>query len=228
MRSEIKAIILSAGRGKRFEDSLPKQFHLLKGKSILEWSLETFSAHPSIERIILVMDNSNLWEFLKEKYSKIEKIVSGGERRQDSVKKGLLAIENDCVVLIHDSARPLVSKELISRVVEGVIRFKSAIPVIGEIDSVKVVEKGVVVSSLKREKVFRVQTPQGFYLKDILYSHKILEEKGIYVNDDSEAMEIAGFEIHTVEGDIMNIKITTKFDLLLAEAILEIKDRNRL
>lgn len=227
MKSKVSAIILSAGKGKRFEDPLPKQFHLLKGKPILEWSLEVFSNHELVDSIVLVIDNPPLWDGLKEKYSKLEKIVKGGEKRQDSVKKGLLALEDECIVLIHDAVRPLVSKELITRVIKGVKKFGYAIPVIEEIDSLKIVEDGKVVNSLMREKVFRVQTPQGFYLKDILYSHKIGEEKGIYATDDSELMERVGFRVRIVEGEITNLKVTTKLDLLIAEAILENKGRHR-
>ncbi len=220
MRSKVSAIILSAGKGRRFEDPLPKQFHLLKEKPIFEWSLEAFSNHELVDSIVLVIDNPPLWDELKEKYPKLEKIVKGGERRQNSVKNGLLALEGECIVLIHDAVRPLVSKELITRVIEGVKKFRCAIPIIEEFDKV--------VSSLRREKVFRVQTPQGFYLKDILHSHKIGEEKGIYATDDSELMERAGFEVGTVEGEMTNLKITTKLDLLIAEAILENKSRYRL
>lgn len=227
MKSKVSAIILSAGKGKRFEDPLPKQFHLLHGKPVFEWSLETFSTHEQIDSIVLVIENPALWEELKEKYPKIEKIVEGGERRQDSVRNGLFALKNDCIVLIHDAVRPLVSKDLITRVIDGVKKYGSAIPIIEEIDSLKFVENGKVVNSLNRERVFRVQTPQGFYLKDIIYSHKIGEEKGIFVNDDSELMERAGFEVRTVNGEITNIKITTKLDLIMAEAILENKDRYR-
>ncbi|MGQ9617601.1 MAG: 2-C-methyl-D-erythritol 4-phosphate cytidylyltransferase [Candidatus Aminicenantia bacterium] len=228
MRIEVKAVILSAGKGKRFEDPIPKQFHLLKEKPIFEWSVETFSSHEMIKKIILVVDNPPIWEGLKEKYPKIEKIVKGGESRQDSSMNGLLAIEEDCIVLIHDAVRPFVSRELIERVINGVLKFGSAVPVIPETDSLKTVKDGKVLNSLKRDKVFRVQTPQGFYLKDILHSHKIGIEKGIFVNDDSELMEKAGFEVRVVEGDLINIKITTKIDLLIAEAILEIKNRNRI
>lgn len=227
MRSKITAIILSAGKGKRFEDPLPKQFHLLKGKPIFEWSLETFTSHDLIDSIILVIDNPEIWEGLREKYSKIECIVKGGEKRQDSVWNGLTTLKNDCIVLIHDAVRPLVSKELITRVIEGVEKYGSAIPVIEETDSLKIVENGKVLSSLKRETVFRVQTPQGFHLKDIIHSHKIGKEKGIIVTDDSELMEKAGFKVTTVEGEMTNLKITTKLDLIIAEAILESKDRYR-
>lgn len=227
MRNKVSAIILSAGKGKRFEDPLPKQFHLLKEKPIFEWSLEAFSEHELVDSIVLVIDNPPLWDELREKYSKLEKIVKGGERRQDSVRNGLLALEEECIVLIHDAVRPLVSKELITRVVEGVKKFGCAIPIIEEIDSLKIVENEKVVSSVRREKVFRVQTPQGFHLKDILYSHKIGEEKGINVTDDSELMERAGFEIGTVKGEETNLKITTRLDLLIAEAIIENKSRYR-
>ncbi len=227
MKSKVSAIILSAGKGKRFEDPLPKQFHLLKGKPIFEWSIEAFSLHELVNSIVLVIDNPSMWEGLKEKYPKIESIVKGGERRQDSVANGLSALKEECIVLIHDAVRPLVSKELITRVIEGVEKYGSVIPVIEESDSLKLVEDRKVVSSLKREKVFRVQTPQGFHLKDILYSHKIGNEKGIFVTDDSELMELAGFEVRIVEGDVTNLKITKKIDLIVAEAILESKSRYR-
>ncbi len=228
MRSKVSAIILSAGKGKRFDDPLPKQFHLLKGKPVFEWSLEAFSFHELVDSIVLVIDNPSIWEGIKEKYPKIENIVKGGERRQDSVINGLSVLKEEHIVLIHDAVRPLVSKELITRVIGGVKEYRSAIPVIDEIDSLKIIENDKVVSSLKREKVFRVQTPQGFYLKDILYSHKIGKEKEIFVTDDSELMERAGFEVRTVDGEITNIKITTKIDLMIAEAILENKDRYRI
>ena len=227
MKSKVTAIILSAGKGKRFKDPIPKQFHLLKGKPIFEWSLETFSNHELVDSIILVIDDPPQWKELKEKYSKIDKIVKGGEFRQDSVKNGLRVLEEECIVLIHDAVRPLVSKELITRVIEGVKNYGSAIPVIEETDSLKLVENDKVVSTIRREKVFRVQTPQGFHLKDILYSHKIGEERGIFVTDDSELMEKAGFEVRTVKGEETNLKITTKLDLILAEAILENKGRYR-
>lgn len=219
--SRVSVIIIAAGEGRRFGS--PKQMALLKGKPVLEWCLEKFEAHREITEIVLALRDEEQKERYLENYSKITAVTRGGERRQDSVLSGFRCLDSmDAdVVLIHDGVRPLVSEDLIDRIIAATRNKGAAIPVISVDDTVKVIENERVLHTVDREKLYRVQTPQGFFydiLKTALDKAKV---ENYYGSDEASLVERTGKEIMAVPGDRKNIKITTPEDILLVEAFLE-------
>lgn len=229
------AIIPAAGIGVRMGINTPKQFLLIKDIPVLAITLGVFERSDYIDRIILVAprDEIKRCKEIVEKYriNKIYDIVPGGERRQDSVRNGLysaksIADESD-IVLIHDGVRPFIKEDLIKRLIDEA-RSERAIAVgIPAKDTVKMVdEKGYVLTTIERNKIWLIQTPQVFRFKDIYDAHVRAHIEGWEgITDDSMLLEKMGIKVKVIKGYEENIKITTPFDLKLADAILQIKTR---
>ncbi|MFQ6069540.1 MAG: 2-C-methyl-D-erythritol 4-phosphate cytidylyltransferase [Candidatus Aminicenantales bacterium] len=214
-------IIVAAGEGKRF-GSL-KQFSLLKGKPVLDWTLDKFEHHERIEEIVLVLKNAEQKKRQYLKYTKISGIVEGGEKRQDSVMNGfdVVSLGKAEIVLVHDAVRPLVTKDIISGVIEVASEKGAAIPVLPVDDTVKQVSEGKVMRTIMRRNLFRVQTPQGFSYTLLRKALKKAKEAGFYGTDEASLVERIGGKVYTVEGSRWNLKITTLEDLEVAEALIE-------
>ena len=226
MRGSVKAIIVAAGEGKRFGGSRPKQFLPIAGKTVLEHSIIPFQKSTGIGEIIVVLPESYLKPYskkLKKAYAKISRIVAGGRERTDSVRNGIRAAGHASVYIIHDGARPLVSRELIRRVIRGAIKFGAAVPAVGMHDTVKEADpSGFVKRTVDRNTLCCVQTPQGFRKK--VLEDSIMRQsrrKNIRVTDEATLAELAGFRVKIVEGDFCNVKITTADDLKIARALIE-------
>lgn len=217
----VTAIIVAAGEGKRFGS--PKQFSILKGKPVLEWSLAIFETHEEVDEIILVLKGVDQKTGLFNSYRKIVGMVEGGEKRQDSVIKGFNRIdpEKGGIVLVHDGVRPLVQKDLISRVIKATSEKGAAIPAIPIEDTVKEVEGQEVLRTMDRERLFRVQTPQGFFYSILKEALEKTREKQYYITDEASLVERTGNKVFVVQGDPKNIKITTPEDLRVAEVLFE-------
>lgn len=214
----VAAIIVAAGRGKRF--GAAKQFAMLRGKTVLDWSLAAFNAHEKVGEMILVLPDpddaqKNLYA---AKYGKITAVVKGGEQRQDSVRNGFrqVAAARTRIVLVHDAVRPLVAAGLISRVIDKAEETGAAVPVIPLEDTAKKVADAVVVSTLDRDGIRRVQTPQGFSYDILRLALERAVEEGFYGTDEAALVERQGIRIAAVEGDVRNIKVTTATDLRIA------------
>jgi 2-C-methyl-D-erythritol 4-phosphate cytidylyltransferase len=217
----VSAIIVAAGKGKRFGSS--KQFALLKGKSVLDWCLEKFEANKSVAEIILVLRDENLRGKYLGRYHKIAAVARGGERRQDSVLSGLRRIdpEKADIVLVHDGVRPLVEQDLINRVIAAAQEKGAAVPAIPVEETIKLIEKQEVRQTLDREKLFRIQTPQGFTYGILKHALDKAREDNFYGTDEASLVERTGKRVAIVAGEPKNIKITTREDLKIAEALLE-------
>lgn len=219
--NRVSVIVVAAGEGKRF--GFAKQFALIKEKSVLDWCLEKFEAHKQVTDIILVLKEKTKKERFLKRYRKIAAVARGGRKRQDSVMSGFNQInpKKTEIVLVHDGVRPLVEEDLISRVIEAVRTKGAVVPAIPVKDTIKVVEGHKVSRTLDREKLFRIQTPQGFLysiLKKALYKAK---EENFYGNDEASLVERVGETVSIVQGDSKNIKITTPEDLRILEAFYE-------
>jgi 2-C-methyl-D-erythritol 4-phosphate cytidylyltransferase len=219
--SQASAIVVAAGAGKRFGEM--KQFAYLRGKPVLEWTLEAFQGHGEVDAVVLVLPDEQDLKHYRMRYAKIVDIVRGGERRQDSVWQGfrLLDAATAEVVLVHDGARPLVSPGLISRVIAAARADGAAVPALPLEDTVKEVREGRVVRTADRTLLARTQTPQGFLytvLKKALYQAR---RDRFYGTDEAMLAERAGIPVSVVEGDPRNIKITTRVDLKIAEGLLD-------
>ncbi len=204
------ALIVAAGAGKRFGGEVPKQYLPIDGETMLGKTVRAFLEHPEIDavRVVIAKGDKKIYnECFPKGVDKLLDPVIGGAERQDSVRLGLESLqklkpEN---VLIHDAARPYVSHDLITRILETLDKYDSAIPVVSVKDSVRVDGKAV-----NRDEVFVVQTPQGFHYKRIYDAHKKVKAN---FTDDAQVADAAGVRLHFVAGDEANIKITTLTDL---------------
>ena len=211
----VSAILMAAGSGSRFGEK--KQFKLLNGIALYLYSLNKFLLCKDINEIILVVPKSRLAEIKKEtiniKKTKKVSVISGGYRRQDSVKNGLLSVSNKSqLVCIHDGARPFVSEKLIKQSIIACSKNDGAIVANPNFDTLKTCESGYVKKTIDRSNVWMAQTPQVFWKIKLLRAIDISEKKNIEVTDESSMMESLGYKVSVVQGDFNNFKITSRED----------------
>jgi 2-C-methyl-D-erythritol 4-phosphate cytidylyltransferase len=219
--TKVTAIVVAAGEGRRFGSA--KQFALLRGRSVLDRSLTEYEAHPEVDEIVLVLPEEADGSEYRQRYAKVVAVVGGGPRRQDSVARGFERA--DCgpedIVLVHDGVRPLVGRGVISRVIAKARECGAAIPVVPVDDTIKETSAGMVVRTLERRRLQRVQTPQGFSRQVLERALQKAGEDGFYGTDEAALVERTGHQVAAVAGDPRNIKITSPADLKAAEAFLE-------
>lgn len=202
--------------------ALPKQFLLLRGKPVLWYTLMAFlNAFKDLE-IILVLphDHQQTGEALRRTTSDPDRILitTGGETRFHSVKNGLAHIHHHSIVFVHDGVRCLLTPALIQRCYEKAIEKGNAIPSIQAVDTIRIETVGGS-QLLDRHKVRMIQTPQTFY-SDILIAAFEQDYDELFT-DEASVVEKLGVQIHLIEGESTNIKITRPVDILWAEKILE-------
>ena len=219
--SRTAALIVAAGAGKRFGE--PKQFAYLKGKPVLEWTLEAFQAHPEVDALVLVLPDDESLKHYRMRYPKVVDCVRGGERRQDSVWQGFRLLDATApeIVLVHDGARPLVGADLVSRVIASARADGAAVPVLAIDDTIKEVREGRVAGTVDRTVLARAQTPQGFRFEVLKKALEAARRDRFYGTDEAALAERLGLPVATVPGDPRNIKITTPIDMKIAEALLD-------
>jgi len=222
------AIIVAGGSGKRMLHDRPKQYVPLAGIPILARSLITFQKTPSVGRIILVVpagDREYVRDEIVDRYriTKARQIQEGGEKRQDSVGKGLEMVTNgDDIVLIHDGVRPFATQALIESSISEAARSGAAVPVIPSADTVKMIdEDGGVRHTLDRAALRLAQTPQAFKREIIVEAFESACREGFCGTDDASLVERMGVPVRAIPGLPHNIKITTPEDLLLGEFLLK-------
>ncbi len=217
------ALIVAAGEGKRLGSSLPKAFVSLQSKPLYRHSLEVFQKHPAISEIVLVIPSGDT--ILNSELSIVSpKIVAGGAHRQDSVWNGLQALSGDCEgVLIHDAARPFLTLTLIDRLIQRLKNKQNAVPAIEVSDTLKSVEGDRILKTVDRSLFMRAQTPQACLVDDLKRAFQKAKKDGWIATDEAGLLERAEILVFIVEGDPLNIKITTQDDLKLAESILGMK-----
>lgn len=220
------AVILSAGAGRRFKSSCPKQFLILDDKAILLHSLCKFQEYHKIEKIIVISNPEYLDETKKicSGFSKLAAVVNGGERRQDSVWSALSWIKKNIktceTVLVHDSARPLFNDKLLDLLFAARKNNDAVIPCIPMDDTIKQRSGNKIVKTLDRESLVRVQTPQAFNF-DKIYEAYLSFPKDNIATDDAFVAEAVGLNVEIVEGDSRNIKITHPSDMIIAELLIK-------
>ena len=214
-------IIVSGGSGTRMGSLIPKQYLEVNGKPVLAWTLEKFLLFDPGIMIILVIGNKHqsYWDNIRRSYfNNIHVTVTrGGEKRFHSVKNGLKMIDRECVVGIHDAARPMVSIDTIRRCYFSAREYGSAIPVIDVEDTIRSERSGIS-TQLDRETLKRVQTPQVFIASKIKEAYQQPYNQSF--TDDASVFESMFKSVKLVEGNPDNIKITKQTDLVLASAIL--------
>ena len=225
---KINAIILSAGKGKRMNSDVSKQYLEINDKPIIYYTLKSFEK-SNVDEIIIVVGKGDV-EYVKkeiiDKYniSKITNIVEGGEERYDSVINGLEDLNDEDLVLIHDGARPLIKIEEINRIIEEVKTSGACIAGMPSKDTIKIVNKeGEVVSTPERKNVWQIQTPQAFDVEIIKLAYKKMREADDKtITDDAMVIEkYTDAKIKVIETSYENIKVTTPEDLIFVEKIIE-------
>ena len=219
-------MIPAAGSGTRMGGDIPKQYLAFHGKTLIEHTLDRLLAQAEIDGAILVLDeNDRHWERLGYEASKPLFVAAGGSERQDSVYCGLTTLQHrcgtDCMALVHDAVRPLVSSRDLSRVIQAAREHPAgAILAAPVTDTLKLENRtGEIGSTLSREGLWRALTPQVFHLQPLLQAYKRVIDEGRRVTDDAEAVELAGYAPRLVPGSAINLKITVPEDLSLAEAL---------
>ena len=217
---KVSAIILAAGSGSRFGEM--KQFKLLKGIALYFYSLNKFLCYENIHEIVLIVPESRLADVKKEianiKTKKKILVISGGFRRQDSVKNGVLSSSKKSeLVCIHDGARPFVSEKLIYQSINACLNNDGAIAANPNFDTLKTCVSGYVKKTIDRDNVWMAQTPQVFWKTKLLQAIKFSEKNNVKMTDESSMMESLGFKVSVVQGDYNNFKITSHEDWERAE-----------
>lgn len=214
-------IIVAGGKGLRMGGEIPKQFLPIGGKPVLMRTIEAFHLYDNTIHVVLVLPVSQqaYWRELCKKYSfeLPHEVADSGETRFHSVMNGLALVEGEGLVGVHDGVRPFVSQEVITRCYAEAGTKKAVIPVIGVVETVRRLE-GTDSVTVPRDQYKLVQTPQVF---DVALLQRAYQQKYTEMfTDDASVVEALGEKVFLVEGNRENIKLTTPFDLKLAEMLI--------
>ena len=218
------AVIVAAGSASRMGGT-DKILEPLGGEPVILRTARVFQECDAIREIVIVTSPERIGPIsqLCSGLSKVIAVVAGGDSRQKSVQLGLNALSDKVkLAAIHDGARPLVTWQLIDRVVRAANSYGAAAPAIPVKDTVKTVQGGIVKDTPDRSTLRAVQTPQVFDFDLIRGALKKAFEDGATVTDDCSAVERLGMSVKIVEGDERNLKITTPLDLKIANLFLEV------
>ncbi len=219
-------IIAAGGIGQRMGGNKPKQFLEIAGMPIICHTLRAFQSVPQVQDLVVVLAPNYVQAFQQEVFDKYNfprhwKVVPGGSQRQDSVNNGLKAIsETSNIVLVHDAARPFITKELILQVANIASKQGAAILACPIKETVKLEgSNNDIVETIDRSKLWAAQTPQGFTKEILTQAMQQAKTDSFLGTDDASLVERLGRKVQIIEGDPRNIKITTPEDLIIAEAI---------
>lgn len=214
-------LIVAGGKGLRMGGEQPKQFLPLKGRPVLMHTLEQFYRSDVAMEIILVLpyEQQNYWKQLCEEhhFTIKHRVADGGESRFHSVKNGLSLIETPSIVGVHDGVRPFVSVDVINRCYELAVTKEAVVPVVDVVDTVRhITNNGS--ETVDRSAYKLVQTPQVFNADLLLKGYEQAYSSAF--TDDASVVEAMGVKVALTPGNRENIKLTTPFDLKVAEALL--------
>ena len=221
----VDAIIVAAGLGKRMNMQKNKQLLKIFDKPVFIWSIEAFKTE-CIDRINLVIrkEDEEEIEYYLKKYKLNVDIFYGGNERQDSIYNCIKHLKNSDYVLIHDGARPFISKDIIKRCVCMLEKNKAICVGMPVKDTIKIVdENNNIEFTPDRKSIWMAQTPQCFEYEIVKNAYERAYEKNLYFTDDSSLVqETIGIHSVMVSGDYKNIKITTPEDISIANSIAKI------
>ncbi len=227
MRADVSVIMPAAGLSLRMGANIRKPFIMIGEKPIFFYTLEKFSKLKRVKDIIFVVNEKDRSTVIEKwtdelKARKVTKIVTGGERRQDSIYNGLSHLDPDTgIVLIHDAVRPLVKNDEIEAVIKSTEEKGAAIVASPMKLTVKKVDTSLeIVETVPRHDLWMAQTPQGFRRDILVNAYDKIKGTNEEFTDDAEVVEKAGHTVGIVSGSYDNIKITTHEDLRLAELLL--------
>lgn len=226
-------IIPAAGQGKRMGAGQNKVLLPLAGRPVLFHSLYTFAKCPQIKQIIVVSAADEVADMIKllmplEGLPKWQ-VVAGGSERQYSIANALSAVAaNAEVVLVHDAARPLISRACVERVIEGAYTHQAVVAAVPVKNTIKLADKeGVITDTPKRSELWSVQTPQGFEVNLLKRAYQQAAQDDFLGTDDASLVERMGVKVRVVPGSYENIKITTPEDLIIAEALYQVRKERK-
>ncbi|MGX4762585.1 2-C-methyl-D-erythritol 4-phosphate cytidylyltransferase [Corynebacterium minutissimum] len=228
-KPRVIALVAAAGKGTRLGAEVPKAYVELRGRTLLERSVQAMVTSGIVDEVIVLV-SPTMESYAERILARVEadiplRLVHGGGERADSVWAGLQAIpEEEAVVLIHDAARALTPPGMIVRVAKRVLDGATAvIPVLPVADTIKEVEGDTVLATPDRSRLRAVQTPQGFSLAALRQANEDYWQQNpeFTATDDASLMEWHGARVETVQGDTFAFKITTPIDLVLAKAVTD-------
>lgn len=227
-RSTCSAILLLGGNGARFENDLPKQFHLLQNKKLYLWTLHTFIKSRLFHEIILVIPKNFLQEVTNDlkklSYSIPIKVIPGGSSRQESSFHGVEETSHNTThVCIHDGVRPCVSIDILKRHIEALKVYNTIDTCVPATDTIVHSKNHKCIDKIpNRCELLLGQTPQSFCKKTLLRAHSKAKELGIHdFSCDCKLSMLIGEKPYIVQGSYQNIKITTSMDMMIANAIIK-------
>ncbi len=222
------AILPAGGLGKRMGSKIPKQLLPLNGKPVYRYALETFAQMEEIKEVVLAVPADWKSHFEKElqdfRLAHKLKIVIGGKERWESVRNGIEALSKGIdFALVHDVARPLVSQDLILRVLETLKTKGSCLVACPAVDTIKIVKSGKVEQTIPRENVYLAQTPQAARVETFQTLYRKIDEHPLdfLPTDEASILEHFGEPVYIVPGNAQNDKITTPDDLKRFQLFLE-------
>ena len=228
------ALIIAGGVGARMNQDIPKQFLNVNDKPVIVYTMEAFQRHPEIDGIEIVCLEE--WQGALKAYArqfgiaKLENIVSGGEKGQDSIRNGLRDLASrhcgeEDIVLVHDAIRPMVSQEIISDNIRVCRQYGNAITVVPcTAAMLKTYDSLSTTEQVPRDNLKITQTPQAFFIRDLLAAHEEALEKGITSSVASCTMYIElGRKLYMSAGSEKNIKLTTTEDIEIFKSLLSAK-----
>jgi len=226
-RSSIGVILPAGGSGVRFGADIPKQYIRLGGLPVIAHCIKTVLSMEHVDVVVIAVQEEQhgvLSDIIAECGLRDARIhlVAGGRDRQTSVLNALRhkAVDGTDVVAVHDAVRPFASRELWNRVTDAGALFGAAIPVLPVTDTLKVVTNELVTGTPDRSSIYRAQTPQAFHTSVLRHAYEQAHRDNYAGTDCASLCERAGIGVRCVAGEDKNIKITTAFDAMVAEAIV--------
>lgn len=217
------AVIVAAGTASRM-GGIDKIMEPLDGEALVMRSVRVFQDCDAIKEIVVVTRQDLVVPIMSlcAGIDKVKAVVAGGSSRPESVSAGLQALSDKVkLAAIHDGARPLITWQVIDRVVRAANSYGAAAPGIPVKDTIKVVGGGVVKETPDRKTLYAIQTPQVFDIALLRGALKKAKDDGAQITDDCSAVERMGMSVKIVEGDERNLKITTPMDMAVAKLLLE-------
>ncbi len=216
------SLIITAGGASTRYGSTNKLLEKLNNKTVIEETVSKFFDIKEIDEIIIPTNSSIISDLEKIFKSDKIKLIIGGDSRQESVYKALQHVNNE-YVLIHDGARPLIDKEIITQIIKYLPQKKALTVMVKTTDTIKEVDmSGKIVHTIDRARLYNTQTPQAFLTVLIKDAHEKLKDEEY--TDDASMLEKLGYNVYMINGNYNNIKITTKNDLNLAKIIINQQD----
>jgi len=226
-----EVVLPAAGSGKRMGAGQNKLFLQLDDKPILVHTLLVFEQDPACTGIWIAVKDAErdyIAKLTKQYFiTKIKGMPTGGEERQHSVRSCLIQMDNPGLVMVHDAARPFITKEIIGRLAIKAYLDGAAVAGVRTKDTMKIVKDGIIQETVDRETLWSIQTPQAFRYDLLKEASDVADRIGFLGTDEAMLVERLGHKIHIVESSYENVKMTTQEDLIFGEAILKSRNVNK-